>query len=304
MVEETFEKKIGEALEKNVPTPEEGEKSAEDGSPPSPKPLLYRLKLDYSGENVYAWSPDETVFEPGAFVVIPTRYGVDAACVICSTKMPSCVKHEDIVIVRRRLSDADMQKRETLKAKATAAGKIFQEKTAQYNLIMKLVSAHHLFDELKLLFLFNADTRIDFRELVKDLTTALRTRVELWQISARDETRIIGGVGMCGRSFCCCAISNKLNPVSIRMAKAQNLSLFSGTCDKLRCCLSHEYEWYEKARSKLPPEGLRLNYDGTNFRIAEINLVKQTIQMRGKDGRVLEVPSKRFVRDDNVWAIR
>ncbi|WP_059370006.1 PSP1 domain-containing protein, partial [Treponema endosymbiont of Eucomonympha sp.] len=257
---------------------------------------------------VYARTPDETVLEPGAFVVIPTRYGVDAACVVCSTKMPSCVKNEDIVIVRRRLSDADMQKRETLKTKATAEGKIFQEKAVQHNLIVKLVAAHHLFDELKLLFLFSANTRIDFRELVKDLTTTLRTRVELWQISARDKAQIIGGVGMCGRSFCCCAISNKLNPVSTRMAKTQNLSLssakISGACNKLRCCLSHEYEWYEKARSKLPSEGLRLDYDGTNFRIAEINLVKQTIQMRGKDGRVLEVPSKRFVRDDNVWAIR
>jgi cell fate regulator YaaT (PSP1 superfamily) len=200
-VEEIFEKRINKAFEKGKPATEEGGKSAEDGSPPSPKPLLYRLKLDYSDKNVYARSPDETVFEQGAFVVIPTRYGVDAARMVYPTKMPSYVKHEYIVIVRRRLSDADMQKRETLKTKATAAGKIFQEKTAQYNLIMKLVSVHHLFDELKLLFLFSADTRIDFRELVKDLTTVLRTRVELWQISARDEVRIIGGVGMCGRSF-------------------------------------------------------------------------------------------------------
>jgi cell fate regulator YaaT (PSP1 superfamily) len=309
VVEKTFEKKVGEALEKNVPTPEEGEKSTEDGSSlVSPKPLLYRLKLDYSGESIYARAPNETVLEPGSFGVIPTRYGVDAACVICSTKMPSCVKNEDIVIVRRRLSDADMQKREMLKTKATAEGKIFQEKAAQHNLIVKLVASHHLFDELKLLFFFSANTRIDFRELVKDLTATLRTRVELWQISARDEARIIGGVGMCGRSFCCCAIPDKLHPVSIRIAKTQNLSLssakISGTCDKLRCCLSYEYEWYEKARSKLPPEGLRLNYDGTNFRVAEINFVRQMIQMHGEDGRVLEVPSKRFVRDDNAWAIR
>ena len=132
-------------------------------------------------------------------------------------------------------------------------------------------------------------------------------RIELRQIGVRDESRITGGLGVCGRPYCCHAISDKLRPVSIRMAKEQNLSLnsmkISGQCGRLLCCLSYEYDWYAEARKKLPNEGIRLFYDGTNFRVTEVNPITSMVKMSGEDGRLLEVNANRFVREGNRWKI-
>ena len=132
-------------------------------------------------------------------------------------------------------------------------------------------------------------------------------RIELRQIGVRDESRITGGLGVCGRPFCCHAVSDKLRPVSIKMAKDQNLSLnsmkISGQCGRLLCCLSYEYDWYNEARKKLPNEGVRLSYDGTDFRITEVNPLTSMVKMLGDDGRLLEVNAKRFYRDGNRWKI-
>ena len=148
----------------------------------------------------------------------------------------------------------------------------------------------------------------DFRELVKDLAAVFRTRIELRQIGVRDESRIIGGLGVCGRPFCCHGVSDKLRPVSIRMAKDQNLSLnsmkISGQCGRLLCCLSYEFDWYNEARKKLPSEGIHVYYDGTNFKITEVNLLTSMVKMMGDDGRLLEVNAKRFVKDNNKWKIQ
>ena len=138
---------------------------------------------------------------------------------------------------------------------------------------MKLISVHFLIEEPKALFFFSSETRVDFRELVKDLVYVFKMRIELRQIGVRDESRITGGLGVCGRPYCCHAISDKLPPVSIKMAKEQNLSLnsmkISGQCGRLLCCLSYEYGWYAEARKKLPNEGLHLAYDGVNFKITD-----------------------------------
>ena len=151
---------------------------------------------------------------------------------------------------------------------------------------MKLVETHFLFDEQKALFFFSSDSRVDFRELVKDLVSVFKMRIELRQIGVRDESRITGGLGVCGRPFCCHGVSDKLRPVSIKMAKDQNLSLnsmkISGQCGRLLCCLS---------------------YDGTDFRITEVNPLTSMVKMLGDDGRLLEVNAKRFYRDGNRWKI-
>ena len=132
-------------------------------------------------------------------------------------------------------------------------------------------------------------------------------RIELRQIGVRDESRITGGLGVCGRPFCCHGVSDKLRPVSIKMAKDQNLSLnsmkISGQCGRLLCCLSYEYDWYNEARKSLPNEGVRLSYDGTDFRITEVNPLTSMVRMLGDDGRLLEVNAKRFYRDGNRWKI-
>ena len=172
---------------------------------------------------------------------------------------------------------------------------------------MKLVDTHFLFDEPKALFFFSSDNRVDFRELVKDLVSVFKMRIELRQIGVRDESRITGGLGICGRPFCCNAVSDKLRPVSIRMAKDQNLSLnsmkISGQCGRLLCCLSYEFDWYNEARRNLPNEGIHIFYDGTNFRITEVNPLTNMVKMSGEDGRLLEVNAKRFVHENGKWKI-
>ncbi|MDE7227009.1 MAG: hypothetical protein K2N31_01650, partial [Treponemataceae bacterium] len=183
----------------------------------------------------------------------------------------------------------------------------FKEKAAAHRLDMKLVAVHFLLEESKALFFFSSDNRVDFRELVKDLVGIFKMRIELRQIGVRDESRIIGGLGVCGRPYCCHAVNDKPPPVSIKMAKEQNLSLnsmkISGQCGRLLCCLSYEYKWYAEARKKLPNEGLRLLYDGTNFRITDVNPLTEMIKMLGEDGRLLEVPSTRFKRTGGRWGI-
>ena len=173
---------------------------------------------------------------------------------------------------------------------------------------MKLIQVHFLVAEQKALFFFSSDNRVDFRELVKDLVSVFKMRIELRQIGVRDEARITGGLGVCGRSYCCHAVSDKIKPVSIRMAKDQNLSLnsmkISGQCGRLLCCLSYEFDWYSEARKNLPSEGIHLFYDGTNFKITEVNPITSTVKMLGEDGRLLEVNAKRFAKDSGSrWRI-
>ena len=172
---------------------------------------------------------------------------------------------------------------------------------------MKLITVHFLIDEPKALFFFSSENRVDFRELVKDLVSVFKMRIELRQIGVRDESRITGGLGVCGRPYCCHCISDKLPSVSIKMAKEQNLSLnsmkISGQCGRLLCCLSYEYNWYVEAKKTLPNEGIRLFYDGTNFKITDTNPLTQMIKMIGEDGRFLEIPAKRFQKEGSRWKI-
>lgn len=268
---------------------------------------LYHLKLEYSSETIYAKAPNKTELAPGDYVITPTRYGKDMAKVLGTVKKPLCIKQADIVTIDRKANEADMKKRQDLIKKEKDAFPIFKEKVAYHKLDMKLVETHFLFDEPKALFFFSSDNRVDFRELVKDLVSIFKMRIELRQIGVRDESRITGGLGVCGRPFCCHGVSDKLRPVSIKMAKDQNLSLnsmkISGQCGRLLCCLSYEYDWYNEARKNLPNEGIRLNYDGTEFRITEVNPLTSMVKMMGEDGRLLEVNAKRFYKDNNRWKI-
>ena len=267
---------------------------------------LYALRLDYSREGVFA-KPGNFNLTPGDAVIVPTRYGMDLARVLGKAKSPVGIKKEDIIQIDRKASDDDLSRAADLKEKEKSAFKVFQEKVAARKLNMKLIGAHFLVSEPKALFFFSADQRVDFRELVKDLVSVFKMRIELRQIGARDESRITGGLGICGRPYCCHAISDKLRPVSIRMAKDQNLSLnsmkISGQCGRLLCCLSYEYDFYADARKKLPNEGTRIFYDGATFRITEINPLSSMIRLSGEDGRILEVNANRFVREGNRWKI-
>ena len=268
---------------------------------------LYLLKLDYSSETVYAKGPGKTELKAGDFVVTPTRYGKDMARVMGTAKKPIGIKQADIVTIDRKANENDLKKRQDLIKKEKDAFPIFKEKVAIHKLDMKLIETHFLFDEPKALFFFSSDNRVDFRELVKDLVSVFKMRIELRQIGVRDESRITGGLGVCGRPFCCHGVSDKLRPVSIKMAKDQNLSLnsskISGQCGRLLCCLSYEYDWYNEARKSLPNEGIHIFYDGTDFRITEVNPLTSMVKMLGEDGRLLEVNAKRFYKDNNRWKI-
>ena len=271
------------------------------------EPLFY-LKLAYSCESIYATNDKNIKIETNDYVIVPTRYGKDMAKVLGLSEKPIGIKQSDVVAIERKATEEDLAKAEENKQKEKDAFKIFKEKVAYYKLDMKLITVHFLIDEPKALFFFSSDNRVDFRELVKDLVSVFKMRIELRQIGVRDESRIIGGLGVCGRPFCCHGVSDKLRPVSIRMAKDQNLSLnsmkISGQCGRLLCCLSYEFDWYNEARKKLPSEGIHVYYDGTNFKITEVNLLTSMVKMMGDDGRLLEVNAKRFVKDNNKWKIQ
>lgn len=268
---------------------------------------LYCLKLFYSCESLYAKNDKKLDLNPGDYVIVPTRYGHDLARVLGQSKKPMGVKPSDVIQIDRKASKDDIARADENKKREEEAFKVFKEKVEYHRLDMKLIAVHFLVDEPKALFFFSSDNRVDFRELVKDLVSVFKMRIELRQIGVRDEARITGGLGVCGRPFCCHGVSDKLRPVSIRMAKDQNLSLnsmkISGQCGRLLCCLSYEFDWYNEARKKLPSEGLRIYYDGTNFKITEVNPLTSMVKMLGEDGRLLEVNAKRFVKDGNRWKI-
>jgi len=267
---------------------------------------LYHLKLEYSSESLYA-THDSLVPPSGSHVLVPTRYGRDIALVMGEVSVPLGIRPEDVVVIDRMAEEADMTRVAEFREKETQAFKIFREKVAQHGLDMKLVSTHYLIDEPKILFFFSAENRVDFRELVKDLVSVFKMRIELRQIGVRDESRITGGLGVCGRAYCCHAVTDKLRPVSIRMAKDQNLSLnsmkISGQCGRLLCCLSYEHEWYCEARKTLPIEGIRLFYDESNFRVIEVNPLTRRVRLQGDDGRILEIPASRMSKAEGKWRI-
>jgi cell fate regulator YaaT (PSP1 superfamily) len=173
---------------------------------------------------------------------------------------------------------------------------------------MKLVSLHYLLEDQKILFFFTAEIRVDFRELVKDLVNVFKTRIELRQIGVRDEARVVGGLGVCGRGYCCHAVSDKLRPVSIKMAKDQNLSLnsmkISGPCGRLLCCLSYEHGFYNEQRRLIPQEGVRVSHGDTVWKVTEVNVVTGRIKLGSEDGRIIAVPASAFERVDNRWRFR
>ena len=262
------------------------------------------MKLAYSFETIYGKNEKNLDLKNGDYAIIPTRYGKDMAKVLGEIKKPMGVKVAEIVSIERKATADDLEKAEVNRKKEIDAEKVFKEKV---ELDMKLISVHFLQEEQKALFFFSSENRVDFRELVKDLVSVFKMRIELRQIGVRDEARIVGGLGVCGRPFCCHGVTDKLRPVSIRMAKDQNLSLnslkISGQCGRLLCCLAYEYDWYSEARKKLPSEGIHVYYDGTNFKVSEVNPLTSMVRMVGEVGRMIEVNAKRFVRENNKWKI-
>jgi len=266
---------------------------------------VYRLRLVYSKETFFAaWHGD--ALEPGNTVVVPTRYGRDLAEVI--GLIQKTAGHIAVTRIERIATADDLSKVAYYRQQEKEAYNVCKAKIDVHKLEMKLVSVHYLLEEPKILFFFTAEARVDFRELVKDLVSIFKTRIELRQIGVRDESRVLGGLGVCGRAYCCHAVSDKLKPVSIKMAKDQNLSLnsmkISGPCGRLLCCLAYEHLFYGEQRRLIPSEGTRLNWDGSSWKVVEVNVVMGKLKLSADDGRIVTLPSSAFEKNDNRWIVK
>lgn len=234
---------------------------------------------------IYFFDPANFEIEVGGYVIVETARGVEYGKVVLGrrdideTKMQSAIKP-----IIRLANEKDTKKYEENKEKSKKAFDICQEKIEKHNLQMKLIYAEYTFDNNKVLFYFTADGRIDFRELVKDLAAVFKTRIELRQIGVRDETKIVGGIGICGRELCCYKHLSDFIPVSIKMAKEQNLSLnptkISGVCGRLMCCLKHEEDTYEYLNDRLPNVGDYVKTaDGRKGEVHSVNVLRQKVKL-------------------------
>ena len=209
---------------------------------------------------IYFFNPLNYKIDPGRYVIVETQHGVEFGKVVLGRRDVDETKLQgELKPIIRIATEADEKKHAENLEKNKKAMVICKEKIEKRGLEMKLIGAEYSFDNSKVLFYFTADGRVDFRELVKDLAAVFKTRIELRQVGVRDETKILGGIGICGRRLCCNAHLSEFGPVSIKMAKEQNLSLnpgkISGVCGRLMCCLAHEQETYEYLNKKLPNVG-------------------------------------------------
>ena len=256
---------------------------------------------------IYYFDPLNFQVKRGDHVIVETARGVEYGTVVGS---PREVEDNKVVQplkpVLRIATERDDEQEAGNKAKEKEAFKICQEKIRKHGLEMKLIDAEYTFDNNKILFYFTSDGRVDFRDLVKDLASVFRTRIELRQIGVRDETKILGGYGICGRPLCCHTYLSDFVPVSIKMAKEQNLSLnptkISGSCGRLMCCLKNEEETYEALNKNLPRLGDEVQTsDGLTGEVAGVNILKQTVRI------LVEVDDEKELHEcaaDNITILR
>ena len=268
---------------------------------PAPTYEIVGVRFKTTGK-IYYFDPQGLKLEIGCNVIVETARGLEFGKVV----IPNRIVGEDKVVlplrpVLRSATKEDVLIYEENKRKEKDAAKICLEKIAEHKLEMKLVDVEYTFDNNKLLFYFTADGRVDFRELVKSLASIFRTRIELRQIGIRDETKLIGGLGVCGRPFCCKKFLDDFCQVSIKMAKEQNLSLnsqkISGACGRLMCCLRYEHELYEEALSQLPKmDALVETPDGRGI-VCEISPLCGLLKVRfGGDHPTFRTYDKDFIK--------
>lgn len=233
---------------------------------------------------IYFFAPGKFNIKTGNKVIVETARGVEFGSVVTGPKEVADDRiTQPLKSVIRIATKDDMDKEARNREKEKEAFEICLEKIRKHGLEMKLIDAEYTFDNNKVLFYFTADGRIDFRELVKDLASVFRTRIELRQIGVRDETKIRGGIGICGRPLCCNTYLTEFAPVSIKMAKEQNLSLnptkISGVCGRLMCCLTNEEETYEELNNRLPSVGDHVTTpEGLHGDVQSVNVLRQQVK--------------------------
>ncbi|WP_302793893.1 PSP1 domain-containing protein [Eubacterium ventriosum] len=246
---------------------------------------------------IYNFSPADFQVKVGDHVIVETARGIEYGSVVQGIRE---VADDKVIMplksVIRIATEEDDKKAIENNEKEKKAFKICKEKIAKHGLEMKLIETEYTFDNNKVLFYFTADGRIDFRELVKDLASVFKTRIELRQVGVRDETKMLGGIGICGRPLCCNTYLSEFIPVSIKMAKEQSLSLnptkISGICGRLMCCLKNEQEAYEELNSNLPDIGEKVKtFDGFKGEAVSVNVLRQKVKI------VVEVDDEREIKE-------
>lgn len=243
---------------------------------------------------VYYFNPGDLAIKAGDGVIVETVRGVEFGQVIAGPKeIPESKLTAPLKNVIRIATEADQVQLQENEAKEKKAFQTGIEKIVKHNLVMKLVNVEYTFDRNKIIFYFTAEGRVDFRELVKDLASVFKTRIELRQIGVRDEAKMLGGLGPCGRPLCCSSFLGDFEPVSIKMAKEQNLSLnpakISGICSRLMCCLKFESAMYREARAELPLIGSKVRYEGQEAKIVGTHPEKESLTILFEDGTKKDV---------------
>lgn len=252
---------------------------------------------------IYYFDPGDLPIQKDDFVIVETVRGVEYGKVVIGKKQ---VGENDVVLpLKKVVRIADQKDRMIVDENRQAAQEAYQvcnEKVAEHQLDMKLVDVEYTFDRNKVIFYFTADGRVDFRELVKDLAAIFRTRIELRQIGVRDEAKMLGGIGPCGRMLCCSTFLGDFDPVSIKMAKDQNLSLnptkISGLCGRLMCCLKYENDEYETAKEQLPDIGEIIQTPHGAGKVVGLNILERVLQVELKEqDRVLEYTLDEIIKE-------
>ena len=238
---------------------------------------------------IYYFDPSGLEVKKGDFVVVETARGIEfGECVIGIKEIPESDIVAPLKSVIRVAEEADINKHKENKVKEKDALEICLKKVEEHKLNMKLIDVEYTFDNNKVIFYFTEDGRVDFRELVKDLATIFKTRIELRQIGVRDEAKMLGGLGPCGRPLCCSTFLGDFASVSIKMAKEQNLSLnptkISGICGRLMCCLNYEQSTYEDIRKRLPKAGSIVSMGDFKGEVVSNNTVKESVKVKYKRG--------------------
>ncbi len=255
---------------------------------------------------IYFFNPNQIKFEKGQSAIVETARGMELGEVAVANQMVDDTKIvaplKDVI---RLATEEDLKIFEENEKKAAEAYTVCERKIKEHGLDMKLVDVEYTFDNTKLLFYFTADGRIDFRDLVKDLAAIYRTRIELRQIGVRDEVKMLGGYGMCGKELCCCNHLSDLNPVSIKMAKEQGLSLnptkISGVCGRLMCCLKHEQEVYEEKLSRLPSIGSFVSTPEGKGTVEDVEVLREIVKVKmEKDGTFI----KKSFKNDEIEVLK
>ncbi|TSK08308.1 MAG: stage 0 sporulation family protein [Geobacter sp.] len=264
---------------------------------------IVRIQFTTAGK-LYDFSSSKTTVKPGDRVIVETERGKSIGQVVAGPiEVEDSLLPEGLKPIQRLADLADLATLAANTAKEKEAHKFCLSRIKERGMDMKLVRVEYLFDGSKAIFYFTADGRVDFRELVKDLAHAFHTRIEMRQIGVRDESKMVGGIGICGRELCCSSYLREFEPVSVKMAKEQNLALnpskISGQCGRLLCCLSYEFETYCNLRKGLPKCGKRVQCGCVDGEVVKVNVLDQTVTLKTTDDSLVTLKGEE-ISPENV----